>query len=62
MKKPIQIFLTPEFHKLFKASCAAEGVTMAEKIKQLMATFINHVENPVKIGMPFDYEVKNPKP
>ena len=62
MKKPIQIFLTPAFHKLFKASCAAQGLPMASVIKELMAGYINEVENPVKMGMPFDYEIKNPKP
>lgn len=60
--KFIQIKLTSEFHGVFKSLCAREGVAMADKIKELMLNEVNKKVDPAPLGMPFDYEIENPKP
>ena len=62
MKKAIQIFLTPEFHRVFKSVCVRKGQSMDATIKELLLDYVNKEENPVKMGMPFDYNIEHPKP
>jgi len=35
---------------------------MSDKIKELMLNEVNSKVDPAPLGMPFDYEIKNPKP
>ena len=62
MKKPIQIFLNPDFHRVFKSVCVRNGESMDATIKELMLDFVNKEQNPVSMGMPFDDAIKHPNP
>jgi len=60
--KFIQIKMNGDFHGIFKSLCAREGVAMSDKIKDLMLNEVNSKVDPAPLGMPFDYEIENPKP